>query len=129
MALEGIDSSIRKLRKIGASIPNTAVMALKSGGLIVVNYAKDVVLRESGTLAKSIDVRVIKKSPTQVIVSVGTSKVPYAKRIEFGFAKADKLGRVYNQPPHPYIRPAFDNNEDAVEKEVIEVFKLLAERI
>ena len=126
MALEGVNSSIRKLKKMGASVPDTALTALRSGGLIIVNYAKDTVVRESGTLAKSIDIRTTTKTYIQVTVTVGTSKVPYAARIEFGFAKADKLGRIYNQKPQPYIRPAFDNNKSAVEDEVVEVLQLLA---
>jgi hypothetical protein len=33
--------------------------------------------------------------------------VPYARRIELGFKGPDKLGRVYNQPPFPYVAPAY----------------------
>jgi hypothetical protein len=38
---------------------------------------------------------------------VGTNAVQ-ARRLEYGFAGADSLGRVYNQPPYPHARPAFD---------------------
>jgi len=38
---------------------------------------------------------------------VGTSS-PQGRRLEFGFHGADSLGRVYNQPPYPHARPAFD---------------------
>lgn len=38
---------------------------------------------------------------------VGTNAVQ-ARRLEHGFHGADSLGRVYNQPPYPHARPAFD---------------------
>lgn len=38
---------------------------------------------------------------------VGTNAVQ-ARRLEYGFNGADSLGRIYNQPPYPHARPAFD---------------------
>jgi hypothetical protein len=32
----------------------------------------------------------------------------YARRIELGFSGPDSLGRVYHQPPRPYVRPAYE---------------------
>jgi hypothetical protein len=50
-------------------------------------------------------------------VSVGTN-VDYAARQEFGYTGPDKLGRTFNQPPRPYLRPALDSNHARVRKEV-----------
>lgn len=36
------------------------------------------------------------------------SAVVYARRIELGFTGTDSLGRFYNQPPYPYLRPALN---------------------
>lgn len=36
----------------------------------------------------------------------GVINVVYARRIELGFQGKDKLGRAFNQPPYPYLRPA-----------------------
>ncbi len=36
----------------------------------------------------------------------GVVGVPQARRIELGFQGKDSLGRVFNQPPFPYLRPA-----------------------
>jgi len=44
---------------------------------------------------------------------VGTN-VEYARRVELGFVGADSLGRVYNQSPRPYLRPALHKNEKAI---------------
>lgn len=53
-------------------------------------------------------------------VDVGTD-VPYAARIEFGFAGQDSLGRTYSQSPQPYLRPAFDENQAEVFGEIRDV--------
>lgn len=37
---------------------------------------------------------------------------PYARRIEFGFVGTDKMGRNYHQAAQPYMRPAFDSQQD-----------------
>lgn len=36
------------------------------------------------------------------------SAVVYARRIELGFTGVDSLGRYYDQPAYPYLRPALD---------------------
>lgn len=38
-------------------------------------------------------------------VIVGTNK-PQGRRLENGFVGTDSLGRHYNQPPYPHVRPA-----------------------
>lgn len=39
-------------------------------------------------------------------MSVGPTVV-YSRRVELGFYGADSRGRIYNQPPYPYLEPAF----------------------
>lgn len=34
---------------------------------------------------------------------------PYYRRLELGFSGTDSLGRRYNQPPYPFMRPALDS--------------------
>lgn len=46
-------------------------------------------------------------------VHVGTN-VKYARRIEYGFKGADRLGRVYNQAAQPYLRPAYENQKNRI---------------
>lgn len=43
---------------------------------------------------------------------VGTAK-PQGRRLELGFVGADRLGRVYNQPPYPHFRPAHRDTREA----------------
>lgn len=47
---------------------------------------------------------------TQVSGVVGTNK-PQGQRLERGFTGADRLGRVYNQPPYPHVQPALTATE------------------
>lgn len=46
----------------------------------------------------------------EIIGVVGTNVV-YARRLEYGFMKKDKLGRSYHQAPRPYLRPALEKNK------------------
>lgn len=61
----------------------------------------------------------------RVVYKVGTD-LEYAARIEFGFTGPDSLGRVYNQAPHPYLRPAFDENRA---KATAEIGRVLGQKI
>lgn len=71
---------------------------------------------KTGTLRRSFSMETLLRSPMRCVVGIGTN-VPYARRLEYGFVGADKLGRVYNQAPHPYIRPAMDENRGKSRRE------------
>jgi len=68
---------------------------------------------KTGTLRRSIHVEpvsgIIKDGEGRAYVLVGTG-LKYARRLEYGFIGPDKLGRIYNQAPHPYFRPPLDTN-------------------
>lgn len=91
--------------------------AATAGAQLISNDAKQRVHKVTGTLARSIHVGTPEAGGDSVEVKVGTD-VEYARREELGFAGADSLGRVYNQPPHPYLRPALESQKGAVEAEV-----------
>lgn len=42
------------------------------------------------------------------------SDAPQARRLEYGFNKADSLGRRYRQPAFPHLRPAVTERETLV---------------
>lgn len=42
--------------------------------------------------------------------TVGTDR-PQARRLEYGFVGADRIGRVYDQPPFPHMGPAVQQTE------------------
>jgi HK97 gp10 family phage protein len=66
----------------------------------------------TGTLRRSIHI----EDKGSHVVAVGTN-VPYARRMEFGFAATDSRGRRFNQPARPYLRPALDENRSQMERE------------
>lgn len=51
--------------------------------------------------------------PKKLEGRVGTN-LEYARRVELGFVGTDKLGRVYNQAPRPYLRPALHKCEKTI---------------
>lgn len=120
--------------------------AVVAGALLVANRAKELAAYRTGTLRRSIhvgghadatpdfalgpaddgvefhDIGGATRGGTDAEVLVGTD-VPYGPRIEYGFAGADALGRHYNQPAQPYLRPAYDETRDAVVHEIGEAVK------
>lgn len=70
----------------------------------------------SGTMRRSVHI----DGPTQVAPGVYSTRVGpgviYARRFELGFAGPDSLGRVFNQQPRPFMRPAASDGARAVEK-------------
>lgn len=96
---------------------STLATAATSGAQLIANEAKRRVRKKTGDLSRSIHVGTPDTGGASVEVKVGTDK-EYARRIELGFAGADSLGRVYNQPPYPYLRPALESQQGAVEAEV-----------
>lgn len=58
----------------------------------------------TGDYVRSIEYRK-QNHPTGVDGWIGTNR-PQGRRLEFGFAGADVLGRVFNQPPRPHFGPA-----------------------
>ena len=58
---------------------------------------------KTGTYRRSIHVEFI--SAQLALVGSG---LPYSKRLEYGYADTDKLGRTYNQAAQPHFRPAMD---------------------
>lgn len=58
----------------------------------------------TGDYRRSINTR-FGRTGGQFTATVGTN-APQARRLEYGFVGADRLGRHYNQPPYPHFGPA-----------------------
>lgn len=126
----------RRLASVSAAVQGKKIaQALVAGALIIQNDAKRRAPYKTGTLRRSIhigghkskapgsedapDVPDPKISKGDAQVTVGTN-LEYAARQEYGFDDTDSLERRYNQPARPYLRPAADENKQAVEREVNE---------
>lgn len=113
--VKGLASLGRKLKRLKVK-PKDVETALRLGGQLIVNQAKINAPFLSGQLRR--DLRVwTKVSGSEVEARAGTN-LDYARRQEFGFVGADKLGRRYNQAARPYMRPAAKSKRAAALKEI-----------
>ena len=121
----GLPELGRALATLAADLQGPAIGgALEAGALPIANAAKEAAPYKTGTLRRSIHVERVSVSGAVAAVAVGTD-VPYARRLEYGFSGADSLGRVFNQPARPYLRPAFDQQRAAAVAEVARVLEQL----
>lgn len=119
--LTGAKSAKRMFDKVSREAANHLERAVTAGALVVQNEAKQKAPVRTGNLRRSIHTETTRKRVTSVTVATGTD-AEYARRIEFGFSDTDSLGRSYNQPAQPYLRPAFDENRDEVMAEIEAAF-------
>ena len=56
-----------------------------------------------------------RESVLEITGVVGTNVI-YARRLELGFTGTDKLGRVIDQAPRPFLRPALAASRATIEK-------------
>ena len=106
--------------------------AANSGLLLVQNVAKQKAPKRTRMLAGSIHIEILDQKDDSVEAAVGTDVV-YAAIQEFGGVIVPKkakmlhwvdeagnsiVARKVTIPPHPYLRPAWDEKEDAMIQEV-----------
>lgn len=106
------NSAIDRLRQLDDAAMDDVVMA---AGQMVASDARAKAPVLSGTLRRSITVEAV--APGDVRVG---SDVAYARRIEYGFQGADSRGRSYHQAAQPYLRPAFDENQERIRRAIID---------
>jgi hypothetical protein len=143
----GLDKAQKAFRELPGNLTGKQLLAgLISGALLIRNRASSNAPFVTGTLRRSLHVGgATELSPgfnpsegytdiggqevtlDRAKVEVGTNLV-YAPRVEFGFSGKDSLGRVYNQPPNPYLRPAFDQEKDAAIMEIDKALDILIKR-
>jgi hypothetical protein len=138
LALPDVAREVAWLRSVGVAVSGRQLeLALAAGALLVVNAAKENAPVVTGTLRRSLhvggfteltpdfaagegydDIGGNHSDATGAHLELGTD-LAYAARIEFGFIGIDALGRSYHQEPAPYLRPAWDGTEDAMQAEVM----------
>lgn len=124
MGLDGLEEAVKNLRDFAASAKSHRKPALEAGALIVREEAKRRVRIDTHTLQRSIHYETVEETDERVVTVIGPS-APYGRRIELGYSDTDSKGRTYNQPPSPYLRPAYEENRDKVEKEISDVLDFL----
>jgi len=104
-----MDEVKRNLGKLEGRVSDKLESATKSGALIVQNDAKIKAPYLTGNLKRSIHIETTEKTDTKVVVMVGT---------DLEYAAAQEFGTSRGVPAHPYLRPALDENDEAVKKEI-----------
>ena len=105
MPVEGVPAFEAALAAMLVRVRAGAVKAALDASHLVESAAKSRAPVETGTLRRSIRSWLSREDMTETAYSVAPATV-YARRIELGFHGPDSLGRVYNQGPHPYLKPA-----------------------
>lgn len=122
--VSGLDDLLKKFDAL-ADVGKAAKLetAAKAGGLPIINAAVQFAPKLSTNLARSIHQETIESSDNHVRTEIGPGgdASAYAARQEFGYSDTDALGRTYNQPAHPYMRPAYDTKRDEAVSEVKDV--------
>lgn len=98
--------------------------AVREGGLVVTRAVKRSLdnpayppVTRTGNLKRSTKILGVEDKGYDVVCYIGSTAV-YAPRIELGYTGVDKLGRAYNQPPYPFLRPAISNNHTEIQAAV-----------
>jgi len=116
-----IDDSGLKLSGFKGKLKTKAKIALRSGGNVIANKAKEIItekgLIKTGTMRRSIHSEPIDRFE-ELSVRVGTSieDPPYPFWLEFGTVRMKSK---------PFLRPALDESEKEAIKEVGDVLKIL----
>ncbi|OGO04002.1 MAG: hypothetical protein A2Y91_03490 [Chloroflexi bacterium RBG_13_54_8] len=139
--LQGMDEFRRNLAKLGDKMADGLEAAVLVGAMLIRNDAVPRAPFLTGTLRRSIHTETIEKSAEQVVVSVGTDVI-YAAIQEFGgLIEAKNAPNLVFQspkgvwhsvksvqiPPHPYLRPALDENKDRAQEEIKEALADIVE--
>lgn len=146
ITMVGLDDTTTSFEKAAKNVTGKQLMdGVISGTLLIQNRAKQLIHKVTGNAMRSLhiggygnlspgfntsegysDIGGDVKTDNEAKVEMGTNIV-YGPRLEFGFVGKDSLGRVYNQPAYPYLRPAFDEKQDACVRAVSDALDVLIE--
>lgn len=116
---------IAKFRTMQSAVQGQYLRGAVLGGLLPIqNEAVAIVVKKEGNLGRSIHSEILDTGPYSCEGYTGTD-LDYARRIELGFDDVDSLGRVYNQVPQPYMRPAYDTKRQEAIDEVAAILRVL----
>lgn len=117
--------ALARLAGFGVLLNPNIQASLTEAGTLLTNAAVantwQVFANPTGELASTIYPWLV--SPSQMEIRAGS---PYGRRREEGFSgMTDSLGRTYtNDPGKPYMRPALDDNAEAVKQLIAEAVQV-----
>jgi HK97 gp10 family phage protein len=112
MKVEGGDKLARKLQMLAEETAREHMResALEGAELIRTKAVENAeAMRKSGTLAGDIQKEVAKQTKSRVAIHIGPGKEGwYGRLVEEGHAVVRNKKVIGHAPPHPFLRPAFD---------------------
>lgn len=114
-SIKGLKNVQMTFKALAKEIEKKQKTALKLAAVAYQNDVKKKAPYLTGTYRRSIHTQMVSSSRALV----GTN-LPYGKRLEYGYADTDKLGRTYNQVAQPHFRPAMDEGIDRYVKIYLE---------
>jgi HK97 gp10 family phage protein len=123
----GIDKLAARLAAAKAAAEAGLKTGVAKAAELFENEAKAVVpvltgaLRDAihtGTVTDSQKVQTLAVAPAYEAANAYGFEPAYARRIEYGFIGTDSLGRNYHQAAQPYMRPAFDSQQEAAQEAI-----------
>ena len=111
MKIIGVGAAVQKLTQLEAAGQKNLARAVTRAAMLTVTDVRANASGRPGPRAptgnfrRSITHMPARNEGTSVKAYVGSNAVQ-ARRLELGFYGPDSLGRHYNQPPYPWLRPA-----------------------
>lgn len=115
--LSGLDALSLKVRYLREAAQTGLKLGVSEAAGLFEAEAKTNAPVVTGRLRDSIQTETVTDEPEQQVLAVAPD-TPYDHRIEFGFIGTDSLGRHYHQAAEPYMRPAFDSQQDAAREAI-----------
>lgn len=119
MTLRGSKELTALLERLqGQAVVDALTAGLLSGGELFSNAWKKAAPYKTGTYRRSISPEVRSSEPGNIAVAIGTdiTDPPYPMFLEYGTSR---------MPPHPSMRPAFDENREKISDEVTKAVRQL----
>lgn len=117
--VNGLNELLRDLRKMqNTEIPKAIQQANKQAAEVVIPSARAEAPQLTGKLAQSIKAKATKKAGS---VKAGSSKVPYAGPIHFGWGRR-------NINPRPFLYRAIDRNTERIRAQYEEAIRRVVNR-
>lgn len=119
--LEGVQKLFRNLRGIQQKVLDNMESIIKRAAEKIADDAGRLAPERTGRLSESIEIKRLEITKDKIRIGVGPvgEDVFYWYFVEYGTAKMSA---------QPYLRPAFDENKDAVKREIIKEINNIIQR-
>lgn len=116
ISAKGFEEYLEKVAQAGRNIDDSADKSLLAGGEVIQNGMLENVPILTGNLAEHIKIKGPQRDGNFHAIEVGIiHDKAFTDPATARYGNAQEYGSVKN-PPHPFIRPGFDNSKGAAKK-------------